>query len=185
MPHSDMVIRFSFNDTVFGLGGNLPACLKDWVLILDGGSTDSSVLGRFCHTKVPSSIVQTTDREAVVVFNAGPSHSSRRKGFKLHYQAINVTEVCGRGHRLLADLTCQGTLLFSLRKLLYAVLESFALSHLLIVPADIDECAIDNGGCGETCTNTDGSFECSCETTGYHLTDNGRTCQGVSCPATL
>ena len=27
---------------------------------------------------------------------------------------------------------------------------------------DIDECALNNGGCSHFCTNTDGSFECSC-----------------------
>ena len=28
---------------------------------------------------------------------------------------------------------------------------------------DIDECAINNGGCDQTCTNFKGSYLCSCE----------------------
>jgi len=35
--------------------------------------------------------------------------------------------------------------------------------------ADMDECAVDNGGCSPhaDCVNTNGSFNCSCRT-GYH-----------------
>lgn len=28
--------------------------------------------------------------------------------------------------------------------------------------ADIDECDIDNGGCEQICTNTNGSYQCFC-----------------------
>jgi cysteine-rich repeat protein len=41
---------------------------------------------------------------------------------------------------------------------------------------DIDECATDNGGCAQTCTNTIGGFACSCGA-GYVLDANGRTCE--------
>ena len=40
---------------------------------------------------------------------------------------------------------------------------------------DIDECAADTDGCDQGCTNTDGSFECSCNS-GYTLSGDGRTC---------
>ena len=47
--------------------------------------------------------------------------------------------------------------------------------------ADIDECL--EGGCssveGATCVNTEGSFECQCNT-GYRLTDDGQQCEGMS-----
>ena len=33
---------------------------------------------------------------------------------------------------------------------------------------DINECNTNNGGCNQTCTNTVGSYECSCNT-GYSL----------------
>lgn len=42
---------------------------------------------------------------------------------------------------------------------------------------DFDECTIDNGGCEQDCSNTDGSFLCSCKA-GYALSDNGLTCDG-------
>lgn len=42
---------------------------------------------------------------------------------------------------------------------------------------DVDECQAANGGCAQTCTNTDGSFLCSCGT-GYTLAYDGFSCDG-------
>ena len=42
--------------------------------------------------------------------------------------------------------------------------------------SDIDECARFPRPCGHTCTNTQGSYECSCPQ-GYNLLHNGR-CRG-------
>ena len=42
---------------------------------------------------------------------------------------------------------------------------------------DIDECLTDNGGCPETCENTDGSYRCSCWE-GYKLDNDNYTCIG-------
>ena len=39
----------------------------------------------------------------------------------------------------------------------------------------MDECEADNGGCGQVCTNTPGSFSCNCQSN-YILTVDGRTC---------
>ena len=44
---------------------------------------------------------------------------------------------------------------------------------------DINECSTSNGGCEDTCMNTDGSFECSCSTEGYQLSGDGLTCEGM------
>ena len=41
---------------------------------------------------------------------------------------------------------------------------------------DINECNTGNGGCEHTCTNSDGSFTCSCDT-GYQL-DSNKHCSG-------
>ena len=46
------------------------------------------------------------------------------------------------------------------------------------VPLDIDECDISNGGCEHNCTNTIGSFVCSCND-GYNLTENALNCTGM------
>ena len=43
---------------------------------------------------------------------------------------------------------------------------------------DIDECLTNNGGCAQTCTNTDGSFECSCGGN-YILAADGLDCDGM------
>ena len=42
---------------------------------------------------------------------------------------------------------------------------------------DIDECLDDNGGCDQQCTNTDGSYDCSCDA-GYSLGSNNKACNG-------
>lgn len=42
---------------------------------------------------------------------------------------------------------------------------------------DIVECDADNGGCDQTCTNTIGSFFCTC-LIGYTTPDDGFTCNG-------
>ena len=42
---------------------------------------------------------------------------------------------------------------------------------------DINECAVDNGGCSQICINTHGSFECACEV-GFVLAANDSDCDG-------
>ena len=44
-------------------------------------------------------------------------------------------------------------------------------------PLDIDECAENSDGCEQMCTDTDGSFECSCRD-GFRLGSDGRSCDG-------
>ena len=42
---------------------------------------------------------------------------------------------------------------------------------------DIDECIAGTDNCGSTCSNTIGSYVCSC-LTGYRLQSDGSTCRG-------
>ena len=42
---------------------------------------------------------------------------------------------------------------------------------------DIDDCI--NSDCEHNCTNTDGSYTCSCYN-GYSLDSNGRNCSGIT-----
>ena len=44
-------------------------------------------------------------------------------------------------------------------------------------PIDVDECAEDTDGCDQTCTNSIGSYDCSCNT-GYRLDTDRHTCNG-------
>ena len=42
---------------------------------------------------------------------------------------------------------------------------------------DINECSANNGECSQTCSNTNGSFVCSCMI-GYTLSADNLTCNG-------
>ncbi|XP_078703222.1 uncharacterized protein LOC144928558 isoform X2 [Branchiostoma floridae x Branchiostoma belcheri] len=56
------------------------------------------------------------------------------------------------------------------------VLTAFLLGSLAMTSAsDVDECASNNGGCAHTCTNSVGSFSCSCRA-GYVLNADGLAC---------
>ena len=50
-------------------------------------------------------------------------------------------------------------------------------NHTIIINVDINECNTNNGGCDTTCTNTVGSYECSCNT-GYELNNDLHNCNG-------
>ncbi|XP_055611221.1 tolloid-like protein 1 [Uranotaenia lowii] len=45
---------------------------------------------------------------------------------------------------------------------------------------DVDECAVNNGGCQHECKNTVGSYACSCRN-GYTLHENGHDCKEGGC----
>lgn len=44
---------------------------------------------------------------------------------------------------------------------------------------DRNECRVNNGGCADTCQNSDGAFQCSCRS-GYTLAANRRDCDDVN-----
>lgn len=50
-------------------------------------------------------------------------------------------------------------------------------SFRVLCLSDIDECTIENGGCETFCTNSEGSYECSCRR-GYALMPDLRSCTG-------
>ena len=43
----------------------------------------------------------------------------------------------------------------------------------------MNECSTNNGGCSDNCTNTLGSYSCSCTVTGYTLSDDKHNCTGT------
>ena len=52
------------------------------------------------------------------------------------------------------------------------------LIFVLLHVTDRDECAVDNGLCSDTCSNTVGSFVCSCPD-GLQLANPGLYCSGT------
>ena len=50
-------------------------------------------------------------------------------------------------------------------------------NNILNYYSDINECSGGSHGCSQICTNTIGSYTCSCNS-GYRLGSNGRTCIG-------
>lgn len=49
------------------------------------------------------------------------------------------------------------------------------LMLICLVYTDINECALDKGGCDHKCMNKGGSFHCVCED-GFTLLSDGKTC---------
>ena len=43
--------------------------------------------------------------------------------------------------------------------------------------SDINECAVNNGGCTQICENLPGFFQCKC-IRGFELQEDGKTCTG-------
>ena len=48
---------------------------------------------------------------------------------------------------------------------------------ILYTHTDINECAINNGGCEQNCENDIGDYNCTCFN-GYTLDNNGYNCTG-------
>ena len=60
----------------------------------------------------------------------------------------------------------------------YLVLSLISLWNLhMCSTSDINECTEGSHNCNQLCTNTQGSFQCSCRS-GYTLNSDGRTCDG-------
>ena len=57
-------------------------------------------------------------------------------------------------------------------------IETFLDISEIIFLLDIDECSENTDGCAQQCTNTDGSFICSCGS-GYTLGSDQRSCIGI------
>lgn len=52
------------------------------------------------------------------------------------------------------------------------------LNNLILFNVDVNECAFDNGGCMDRCTNFGGSYQCSCDS-GF-LQADGLSCGDTS-----
>ena len=50
---------------------------------------------------------------------------------------------------------------------------------VFLTTLDLNECSTSNGGCDHVCTNSVGSFQCSCNS-GYSLAADGTTCVDIN-----
>ena len=50
--------------------------------------------------------------------------------------------------------------------------------YVFLPNSDVNECSTSNGGCHHVCTNSAGSFQCSCNS-GYSLAADGTTCVDI------
>ena len=83
-------VQFTFVP-VFGLAERMrndPAqsCTRDYVKIFDGSGVE---LRKFCHLTAPSPVTVSTSSARVVLY-AGSYHNSKRKGFKITYQSVDL-----------------------------------------------------------------------------------------------
>ena len=54
----------------------------------------------------------------------------------------------------------------------------YLISICISSNSDVNECTTGSGGCGHICTNSAGSFQCSCNS-GYNLAPDGTTCVDI------
>ena len=64
-------------------------------------------------------------------------------------------------------------------KVVFTDFNKYATNNVINSTTDFNECVTNNGNCGQICTNTVGSFTCSCYS-GYMLNADARTCSGNS-----
>ena len=75
---------------------------------------------------------------------------------------------CERGYQIDSNgISCNGKL----------ILNGWTVSYLVLLVIDVDECSMTESPCSQDCSNTDGSFVCSCAN-GYTLDSDGRACNG-------
>ena len=89
LPNSDKVVEISCGETEpYGIAGSHPECTKDYITFYDGHTKQSSSYGPYCGFTKPSSIKMSSNL-AKVVFHAGPSHSSSRKGAQCTFRSVD------------------------------------------------------------------------------------------------
>ena len=82
LPSQRIFISF---EKRFRVAGDMPACEKDQLYILD--QNGRKTLGPFCHLTAPPPLTTFCSR-VDVVFHTGSSRGKSRTGFKLNYQCI-------------------------------------------------------------------------------------------------
>ena len=61
---------------------------------------------------------------------------------------------------------------------IFAIIQRHLIRSFKYFCLDIDECAVQNGGCSHDCENTPGSYECECPDAELSLAEDNHTCEG-------
>lgn len=94
------------------------------------------------------------------------TQNNKIKWGALFFSPLNLKrKECQIGGSILGEAFC----VFTLKRL---ILYNYPI-------ANINECAVDNGGCQDQCCNTIGSYFCRCQA-GQKLEEDGRGCEGTS-----
>lgn len=118
-----------------------------------------------CHAYIVVLIISEIDVDECATNNGGCEHNCTNT-------LGSYTCSCNSSYSLAYDsLQCTG---------MFGVLTYYLSPTVKWYPIDIDECAFINGGCEENCTNTIGSYYCSC-THGYQLENDSHACVGKMC----
>lgn len=98
--------------------------------------------------------------------------SVSRPGFQLDYRVVTSCEDGNGG----CEDTCTD---ISKGKVLCSCKPGFQLDQYGVACKDIDECS--DNPCSEVCTNTLGSYQCSCSSQGFILSPDNHTCTDQTC----
>ena len=89
LPDATKLVELSCKDERYGIAGRHPECTKDHLTIYDGHSEQSTSYGPYCGFTKPDGLLMSSNL-ATVVFYAGPSHSSSRKGINCTFRSVNA-----------------------------------------------------------------------------------------------
>jgi len=161
-------------------------CLKEGEICIDGTSecipdnctNECDIVGSFCKDENTISTCKKSENNSCYEYSSDIS--------------CNNNEICKKGECILKLIYCMDNESVCTDKASCVELEAgvkvcscnsgYVLnenySSINDYCTDINECATDNGGCEQNCTNINGGFKCSCEN-GYILNTDELSCDDI------
>ncbi|KAI8510793.1 hypothetical protein Bbelb_117090 [Branchiostoma belcheri] len=185
----------------FYINRNWDGCPNDagWLMLADGGLTTLGVCEweRASEDQLP--YIRFSKTTGYAKYNGGNIATADRMVIYIDTPGNNVLCSCPAGQSLSEDGNrCEAKATVTTRRTCFCVLstcknvgkrrasvrgeyrlrtESYGFGSTQT--RHTDECAVCNGGCEQTCTNTPGGFLCSCQH-GYTLNRDGLACDDVN-----